>query len=235
MMRYPTLTGLFCLMAFLSAGQVWGLDPYQGARERMVADQIEARGVSNPGVLAAMGQVPRHEFVPENLIEAAYYDQPLPIGYGQTISQPYIVAYMTEIMGLTGKEKVLEIGTGSGYQAAILAETAAQVYSVEIIPELYESARKRLNRLEYHQVRLKAGDGYFGWAEAGPFDAIVVTCAAGHIPPPLIQQLKPDGRMVIPVGRAWSIQDLVLVEKKDGQVRSRRLMPVRFVPLVRGQ
>jgi len=205
-------------------------------RAEMVARQIKARGVRDGRVLAAMGRVPRHEFVPRAFLDSAYADQPLPIGYGQTISQPYIVAYMTEVLALTGREKVLEIGTGSGYQAAVLAETAGRVRSIEIIPELYAEAKGRLERLGFDKVKLKAGDGYFGWPEEGPFEAIVVTCAAGHVPPPLIEQLKPGGRMVIPVGPPMFVQTLVLVEKTaEGQVRTENLMSVRFVPLVRGR
>ena len=209
-------------------------DRFLSARLAMVADQIEARGVTDKRVLAAMGKVPRHLFVPPSEIRAAYNDHPLPIGYGQTISQPYIVAYMTEALRLTGKEKVLEIGTGSGYQAAVLAETAGEVCSIEIIPQLYKSAKERLARLGYRKVRLKTEDGYYGWPEKAPFDGIIVTCAAGHIPLPLIEQLKPGGRMIIPVGKAWMVQTLVLAQKDaSGQIKTHSLMHVRFVPLVR--
>ncbi|MEW5724239.1 MAG: protein-L-isoaspartate(D-aspartate) O-methyltransferase [Thermodesulfobacteriota bacterium] len=211
-----------------------GDDGYVKARLAMVAEQIEARGISDPAVLAAMRKVPRHEFVPAWTILSAYHDRPLPIGQGQTISQPYVVAFMTEILKLTGRENVLEIGTGSGYQAAILAETAAEVCSIEIIPELLEEARARLDRLGYGAVKLKTGDGYYGWEEYAPFDGIVVTCAADHIPPPLIKQLKPGGRMVIPVGPAWSVQTLVLgLKEADGVFKREALFPVAFVPLVR--
>lgn len=211
-----------------------GEAPYLKARLEMVGDQIKERGVSDARVLTAMRRVPRHLFVPPSQIGAAYRDRPLSIGYGQTISQPYIVAFMTEVLKLTGREKVLEIGTGSGYQAAILAETTGPVFSIEIIPELHQSAKERLARLGYKKVRTMAGDGYFGWPDKAPFDGIIVTCAAGHIPPPLIGQLKPGGRMVIPVGGPWSVQSLVLAEKDEGgRVRTRALMYVRFVPLVR--
>lgn len=217
------------------AATVWAQDDrFTDDREAMVRRQIEARDVKDPRVLQAMRRVPRHRFVPTPLIGAAYDDRPLPIGYGQTISQPYIVAFMTEALELTGTEKVLEIGTGSGYQAAVLAETAGEVYSVEIIPELFESAKDRLAQTGYERVRLKADDGYYGWPEAGPFDAVIVTCAAGHIPPPLMEQLKPGGRIIIPVGPPWTVQTLVLAEKSaDGQVRTHSLLSVRFVPLVR--
>ncbi|MBW1714095.1 MAG: protein-L-isoaspartate(D-aspartate) O-methyltransferase [Deltaproteobacteria bacterium] len=207
---------------------------FESQRLKMVSRQIEARGVADKAVLKAMRTVPRHLFVPPHLVDEAYDDRPLPIGYGQTISQPFIVAYMTEVLGLTGREKVLEIGTGSGYQAAVLAHTAQEVYSVEIIPQLHARSKKLLADLGLANVFLKAGDGYFGWAEKGPFDGIIVTCAAGHIPPPLLRQLKPGGRMVIPVGRPWFVQDLVLAKKKaSGQVQTQTLMAVRFVPLVR--
>ncbi len=232
--------GLFGLLASLilviSATCVAGddKDEYLNQRLKMVAEQIEARGVSDALVLAAMRQVPRHLFVPAQERSQAYGDHPLPIGYGQTISQPYIVAYMTEVLRLTGQEKVLEIGTGSGYQAAILAETAKEVYSMEIIPPLHAQAKARLASLGFENVSLKAADGYFGWPEEAPFDGIIVTCAAAHIPPPLIRQLKPGGRMVIPVGPSMFIQDLILAQKdKGGRVTTRSLMAVRFVPLVR--
>ncbi len=212
-----------------------GDEAFERERLAMVQTQIEDRGVEDRAVLQAMRRVPRHLFVRPGDVRLAYADRPLPIGYGQTISQPYIVAYMTEVLGLTGREKVLEIGTGSGYQAAVLSQTAGRVFSVEIITALYEQAKARLARLGY-EVRLKNDDGYFGWPKAAPFDAIVVTCAAGHIPPPLLKQLKPGGRMVIPVGPPMFIQKLVLVEKSAaGLISTRTLMPVRFVPLVRGK
>jgi len=229
-----TITAISLALLLLFSLVLAGEEEYRAARFKMVADQIEARGVKDPAVLAAMRQVPRHLFVLEEDLKMAYSDQPLPIGYGQTISQPYIVAYMTEVLALTGQEKVLEIGTGSGYQAAVLAATAKEVYSIEIVPQLYQSSRDLLDRLGCEKIKLKLGDGYFGWPEQAPFDAIIVTCAAGHIPPPLIEQLKVGGKMVIPVGRPWSVQSLVLAEKDDqGQVRTRSLMAVRFVPLMR--
>jgi protein-L-isoaspartate(D-aspartate) O-methyltransferase len=224
------------IIVLAGAGKALPSEPnrFRDGRLAMVESQIIARGVSDPGVLDAMKTVPRHMFVPPGQVNRAYDDRPLSIGFGQTISQPYIVAYMTEVLDLSGTERVLEIGTGSGYQAAILAETAGDVYSMEIITPLYESARERLARLGYNQVRLKPGDGYYGWPENGPFDAIIVTCAAAHIPPPLIRQLKPGGRMVIPVGRPWSFQSLVLaVKNREGNVTTRSLLDVRFVPLVR--
>jgi protein-L-isoaspartate(D-aspartate) O-methyltransferase len=203
-------------------------------RAQMVERQIKARGVSDPDVLAAMGKVWRHEFVPARFRSAAYDDGPLPIGHGQTISQPYIVALMTELARVKKGDKALEIGTGSGYQAAILAEITDEVYTIEIIEPLAKSAEERLKRLGYDKVRVKFADGYFGWPEHAPFDAIVVTAAADHVPPPLIEQLKNGGRMVIPVGSVFHRQMLVLVEKDaDGKVRARNIIPVVFVPLTR--
>jgi protein-L-isoaspartate(D-aspartate) O-methyltransferase len=188
-----------------------------------------------PRVLETMGIVPRHEFVPEDMRRQAYADRPLPIGYGQTISQPLIVALMTDLLQVEPHHVVLEIGTGSGYQAGVLARLARQVYTIEIVPPLAAAASQRLQRLGYANVATRQGDGYYGWQEAAPFDGIVVTAAASQIPPPLIQQLKPGGRMVIPVGGPFSLQHLVLVEV-DGErrVRTRQLLPVAFVPLVGG-
>ncbi len=199
----------------------------------MVREQIAARDVRDTATLRAMSTVPRHEFVPAELRSSAYADHPLPIGYGQTISQPYIVGYMTELLGLSHASRVLEIGTGSGYQAAILAEIGGDVYTVEIIPQLATSAADRLSRLGYGRVHSRSGDGFYGWKDAAPFDAIIVTAAAGFVPPPLVEQLKAGGRMVIPVGSVYGAQSLVLVEKaRDGTISTRTLLPVRFVPLV---
>ncbi len=201
-------------------------------RHRMVEEQIGARGIEDQTVLAAMRHVPRHKFVPPQHAASAYEDHPLPIGHGQTISQPYIVGFMTDLLELDEKDRVLEIGTGSAYQAAVLAELTPHVYTIEIIEELAAKARKRLNKLGYDTVKVKTGDGYFGWKKHAPFDAIIVTAAAGHIPSPLLKQLKKGGRMIIPVGGAYETQYLVLVRKgKDGTVRSKQLMPVRFVPM----
>jgi protein-L-isoaspartate(D-aspartate) O-methyltransferase len=203
-------------------------------RERMVSRQIEARGVEDPRVLAAMRRVPRHRFVPERFRDEAYRDHPLPIGHGQTISQPYIVARMTELLRLEPGDKVLEVGTGSGYQAAVLAEVAGPVYTIEIIPELSRRAGEVLDDLGYRRVHLKVGDGYRGWPEHAPYQGIMVTAAPEKVPRPLVDQLAPGGRLVIPVGPTAGVQEL-LVLAKDGQGRVSRTRHglVRFVPLVR--
>jgi len=198
-------------------------------REKMVETQIKARGVKDPRVLSALFKVERHRFVPEEYLNSAYADQPLPIGEGQTISQPYIVALMTELLELKGDEKVLEIGTGSGYQAAILAELAKEVYTIEIIESLASMTKNRLSQLGYQNVNVKAGDGYLGWPEVGPFDGIVITCAPDHIPKPLIEQLKEGGRMVVPVG-AYS-QELKKIVKRSGKIVTTDVIPVVFVPM----
>ena len=185
-----------------------------------------------PAVMAAMGRVPRHEFVPEDLRDHAYDNRPLPIGLGQTISQPYIVALMTDLLECGPTAKVLEVGTGSGYQAAVLGELVAEVYTIEIVPELGESARRTLERLGYKNVAVRVGDGYLGWPEQAPFDGIIVTAAPTEIPPPLIEQLKPGGRLVIPVGEAWTGQSLMVLEKRpDGTLSRKNVLPVAFVPL----
>jgi protein-L-isoaspartate(D-aspartate) O-methyltransferase len=202
-------------------------------RERMVKIQIEDRGIRGPATLSALRKVPRHEFVPAELRASAYDDRPLPIGYGQTISQPYIVGHMTELAGVKPGHRVLEIGTGSGYQAAVLAAITTNVFSIEIIEPLATSARDRLKRLG-SPVEVKFGDGYFGWPEHAPFDAIVVTAAADHVPPPLVEQLKPGGRIVIPLGSAFFSQMLVVIEKDAaGKLTTRQIEPVVFVPLTR--
>jgi protein-L-isoaspartate(D-aspartate) O-methyltransferase len=210
-------------------------DRFTAQRNAMVQEQIADRGVEDLEVLKAMRTVPRHLFVPEGLRSRAYDDGPLPIGHGQTISQPYIVAYMTEVLKIGKGDTVLEIGTGSGYQAAVLSPIVKRVYTMEIIPELAASSKERLKKLGYSNVEVKEGDGYHGWPEKAPFDAIIVTAAAGHIPPPLVKQLKNGGRMVIPVGGFFMVQNLVLVSKdKKGEITTRNLLPVRFVPLTGG-
>lgn len=198
------------------------------------ASYINKRALS-PAVMTVMGKVPRHRFVPIWRRHAAYENHPLPIGHGQTISQPYIVALMTDMLEPKPGDRVLEVGTGSGYQAAVLAELVERVYTVEIIPELGEAARERLKTLGYRNIRLRVGDGYYGWPEYGPFDSIIVTAAGPRIPPPLIQQLKPGGRMVIPVGDRFTAQELLLIIKdKKQQLTVRKLLPVMFVPLTGG-
>ncbi|MBI2814472.1 MAG: protein-L-isoaspartate(D-aspartate) O-methyltransferase [Opitutae bacterium] len=208
-------------------------DPWQAQRNRMVEKQLELREVSHPATLAAMRKVPRHLFVPVEFRREAYADHPLPIGHDQTISQPYIVACMTELIAPTKETRVLEIGTGSGYQAAVLAEICAEVFTIEIIPELARQAAAVLRQLGYKNVRTRTGDGWKGWPEAAPFDAIIVTAAPETIPPPLLDQLKEGGRMILPVGPQASGQNLVLVTKEGGKIRTRPLDPVRFVPFVR--
>lgn len=210
-------------------------DKYTKLRHDMVKYQIEDRGVKDKKVLDAMRSVLRHEFVPASYFSQAYNDHPVPIGYGQTISQPYIVALMTELADVKPGEKVLEIGTGSGYQAAVLAEITDSVYTIEIIKELGATASELLKRLGYNQVKIKIADGYYGWKEFAPFDAIVVTAAAEHIPPPLIEQLKDGGKMIIPVGHPFQVQNLMLVEKKEGKIKTKNILTVRFVPFKRGK
>ena len=196
----------------------------------MVEQQIEARGISDPATLAAMRTVPRHEFLPLRLRSEAYADYPLPIGHGQTISQPYIVAFMTEAIRPQPGEKILEIGAGSGYQAAVLAEMGADVYTIEIVEPLAEMSRQTLQRLGYKNARVKFGDGYRGWPEHAPFDAIIVTCAPDKIPAPLVEQLRDGGRMIIPVGSGMN-QELVLLRKTGDKIEQQSVLPVRFVPM----
>lgn len=209
-------------------------DKYQRDRQQMVERQIAARGINHKPTLAAMRKVERHRLVPAEQVGNAYQDRPLPIGHGQTISQPYMVAYMTEIIRPGPEMKVLEIGTGSGYQAAVLAEIVDEVYTIEIIEPLGNSAKNNLKKLGYSNINIKIADGFHGWKEHAPFDAIVVTAASEFIPPPLIEQLKEGGKMVIPVGAPFTTQHLMLVEKKkDGKWKTKNLLPVRFVPFTR--
>ena len=210
-------------------------DEHARRRAAMVAEVGAMHGARfEARVTEALGRVPRHRFVPDGQVEQAYENRPLPIGLGQTISQPYIVALMTELLRVRKADRVLEIGTGSGYQAAVLAELAGKVYTIEIVRPLAAEARERLARLGYANVEVRAGDGYLGWPEQAPFDAIMVTAGAPHVPPALVEQLKPGGRMVIPVGAAGAVQSLTLLEKRaDGSVERRDVVPVRFVPLTR--
>jgi protein-L-isoaspartate(D-aspartate) O-methyltransferase len=211
------------------------IDPTAAERDRMVRDQIEARGVHSPQVVRAMREVPRHKFVPPAQRASAYQDSPLPIGYGQTISQPYIVALMTELLELQRTHRVLEIGTGSGYQAAVLAKLAGQVYTIEIVPALAESARKTLAGEGIKNVIVRTGDGYQGWPDQAPFDRILLTAAPAEIPLVFYDQLKPGGRLVAPVGERLQDQQLMVIEKDEkGGIARRSIIPVRFVPMVPG-
>jgi protein-L-isoaspartate(D-aspartate) O-methyltransferase len=203
---------------------------FAAQRQRMVDQQLKTRGIKNERVLSAMAKVPREEFVSADARIDAYEDGPLPIGYDQTISQPYIVAFMTEQLQPKPNDRVLEVGTGSGYQAAILAELVADVYTIEIVEPLAKNAEATLQRLNYKNVHVKVGDGYSGWPEHAPFDAIIVTCAPDHVPQQLTDQLKDGGRMIIPVGGRFA-QELYLLEKKDGRLRESAVLPVRFVPM----
>jgi protein-L-isoaspartate(D-aspartate) O-methyltransferase len=208
-------------------------DKYAAARNDMVRYQISARGITNSEILKAMRKVPRHLFVPKEYSNDAYGDFPLPIGYGQTISQPYIVAYMSEVTRPNKKKNALEIGTGSGYQAAVLAEVVDTVYTIEIVPELAVESAIRLKNLGYKNIIVKSGDGYNGWIKHAPFDIIIVTAAADEIPKPLIEQLAENGRLVIPIGEPGSLQDLVLLVKRNGKIEKKQLTVVRFVPFKR--
>ena len=217
------------------------LDEMRGGMLEAIADTTTRTASSTgveaiaPEVMAALDRVPRHEFVPPEIADLAYENRPLPIGHGQTISQPYIVALMTHLLALGPRHRVLEIGTGSGYQAAVLAELVERVHTIEIVPPLARQAAERLPRLGYDNVEVALGDGYFGWPDAAPFQAVIVTAAASHVPPPLVAQLAPEGMLVIPVGEQFSVQMLLLVRKRaDGEVSVRQVLPVRFVPLTGG-
>lgn len=212
---------------------LFGQDIYEKERNDMVRRQIKLRGINDKSTLNAMKTVERHLFVPAEYKSRAYEDRPLPIGYGQTISQPYIVAYMTDLLELGPGDTILEIGTGSGYQAAVLAEIVNRVYTIEIVEELGLSAKKRLKTLKYDNVEVKLADGYYGWEEHGPFDGIIVTAASEYIPPPLIDQLKDGGKMIIPVGSPFSVQTLMMITKKGEEITTKSLVPVRFVPFTR--
>jgi len=230
--RIKTLLFLLSLLVILAMAKNPQYPDYYQLRQKMVNEQIIARGVRAESVIKAMQKVERHLFVPEQYRNFAYSDRPLPIGEGQTISQPYIVALMTELLDLKKSDKVLEIGTGSGYQAAILAEICDSVYTIEIIPSLGKQAQVLLKELGYHNIHCKIGDGYLGWPEHAPYDGIIVTCAPSKIPQPLKEQLAEGGRMVIPVGATYT-QELVLVTKTKGKLIQKSVIPVRFVPMLR--
>jgi protein-L-isoaspartate(D-aspartate) O-methyltransferase len=221
---------IFCPVLLISA-RPGDTSKYQKARTKMVDYQIRMRGISNQKVLRAMALIPRHLFVPAELINQAYEDHPLPIGQGQTISQPYIVALMTESLQFKGDERVLEIGTGSGYQAAILAKVAKEVYTIEIKEKLFKKADKLLQSMDFNNVQIHNGDGYFGWADAAPFDCIMITAAVDHIPPPLLKQLKDRGRLILPLGNPFSYQNLSLVTKNKEDYSLRQITGVLFVPM----
>ena len=232
MMTLLTLSAAIFLSAARCTSQ--GEETYDEPRRRMVEEQLRGRDIEDPRVLAAMGRVPRHLFVPAALRFRAYADHPLPIGNGQTISQPYIVALMTQLAEVEPDDVVLEIGTGSGYQAAVLSEIAKEVYTIEIVPDLAETAKARLAELGYRDVTVRTGDGYLGWKEKAPFDAILVTAAAPEVPPPLVEQLAPGAILVIPVGPQSQVQSLLRIQKAaDGTTVTREILPVVFVPLVR--
>lgn len=220
----------FTLVGMLLAGWAQADDRLRG---EMVEKQLRARGIVDKGVLKVMGDLPREEFIPEEYRSQAYADGPLPIGYGQTISQPYIVAFMTEALKPQATDRVLEIGTGSGYQAAVLASLVDRVFTIEIVEELAKRAEKVLEEQGVTRVEVKAGDGYKGWPEEAPFDAIIVTCAPDHVPQPLVDQLKDGGRMIIPVGADGGVQQLVLLRKSGGEVQKTAVLDVRFVPMTR--
>jgi len=227
------ITIIFLLIVIYEYDKIDEIDDYIEKRQNMVVSQLESRDIVDSKVLQAMLAIPRHEFVDEGIRESAYNDYPLPIGEGQTISQPYIVALMTQLLELKGGEKVLEIGTGSGYQAAVLAEIAEEVYTVEIYESLSKKSEILLKNLGYKNIYFKIGDGYYGWEEYAPYDAIIVTCAPDHVPPPLLKQIKDDGgRIVIPLGGVWMVQTLMKIEKIEGEVSSKGTMGVRFVPMI---
>lgn len=231
--RWLTRVVIVASLVSLDAMAAESPDPFADERQAMVRDQLERRGrdITDQRVLAAMAKVPRHELVPESVRHLSYADRPLPIGYQQTISQPFIVAFMTEQLHPEPTDRVLEIGTGSGYQAAVLGELVAEVYTIEIVEPLAQRAAADLARLGYDNIQVRAGDGYQGWPEAAPFDAIIVTCAPENVPQPLVDQLAEGGRMIIPVGPDGRVQELVLLEKRDGKLRQREVMAVRFVPM----
>jgi len=234
MIMKNALLFIFCLCftpGLASSDVVADSPEFKEAREQLIRDYIEGRGISDPLVLKAMRNVPRHYFVPEKYVAMSYRDQPLPIGEGQTISQPYVVALMTAKLELHPNQRVLEIGTGSGYQAAILASIVAEVYTIEIKKKLCENTAKRIDDLGFANIRTRCGDGYFGWEEAAPFDAVMITAAVDHIPPPLLQQLKDGGKLILPLGNPFLSQVLTLVTRKGDDYRTKQITAVGFVPM----
>ena len=230
MKRCQTLIIFFPLIFLVRAQDA---NEYSGLRKIMIKDQIISRGIKNTLVIKVMSEIPRHLFIDKSKWSLAYSDQPVPIGYGQTISQPYIVAYMTELLQAESHHKILEIGTGSGYQAGILSKIAQQVYTIEIIPELSEIAFSNFKKLGYNNIVTKVGDGYKGWPENAPFDRIILTAAPEEIPMALIEQLKPDGKMVLPLGPRWMHQELLVLSKNSsGEITREKTIPVRFVPMI---
>ena len=224
---------VFCLTIFAQEYDENQESVFTRRRQSMVINQLQSRDIIDSKVLQAMLTVPRHQFVDPRIRESAYNDYPLSIGEGQTISQPYIVALMTQLLELKGDEKVLEIGTGSGYQAAVLAEIVKEVYTIEIYESLSKKSEKLLNDLGYRNIKFKVGDGYYGWEEHAPYDAIIVTCAPDHVPPSLLQQIREDGgRIVIPVGGIWMVQTLMKIDKIRGKIKSKGIIGVRFVPMI---
>ena len=224
---------IFFIIVIYEHDKINKIDDYIEKRQSMVLNQLRSRDIFDSKVLQAMLTVPRHQFVDPRIRESAYNDYPLAIGEGQTISQPYIVALMTQLLELKGNEKVLEIGTGSGYQAAVLAEIVKEIYTVEIYESLSKKSEKLLTDLGYRNIKFKVGDGYYGWEEYAPYDAIIVTCAPDHVPPPLLQQIKEEGgRIVIPVGGIWMVQTLMKIEKAGEQIKSKGIIGVRFVPMI---
>jgi len=224
---------VFCLTISAQEQEEDKEEIFTQRRQSMVINQLQSRDITDSKVLQAMFTVPRHQFVDPRIRESAYNDYPLSIGEGQTISQPYIVALMTQLLELKGGEKVLEIGTGSGYQAAVLAEIVEEVYTVEIYESLSKKSEKLLNDLGYRNIKFKVGDGYYGWGEYAPYDVIIVTCAPDHVPPSLLQQIRENGgRIVIPVGGIWMVQTLMKIEKIEGKIKSKGIIGVRFVPMI---
>ena len=229
----PYTRRMWLIMVLLATVWPANAQDHEKKRRAMVRTQIEGRGISDESVLEALRRVPRHLFVPEGQRPHAYEDRPLPIGKGQTISQPYIVAYMTALLQPEAADKILEVGPGSGYQAAVLAEMVEDVYTIEIVPVLARTARRRLHQLGYDNVHVKQGDGYQGWKAHAPYDGIIVTAAPNHVPPPLVDQLKEGGRLVIPVGARRGVQTLKLIKKERGQIVTEDILRVRFVPFQR--